>query len=128
MPDNGEKWNLARETVGSGRLSVIMPVFNLEKEIEKNLLSTAELCRRLEFKTSCGLLHSLGQLLNKSFSFLCCHLLFRIPRFLSSALTEADVDHIVNRLYYGLWNYSVRLVVSGLLTSSSVSFINSRLH
>ena len=43
MPDNGEKWNLARETVGSGRLSVIMPVFNLEKEIEKNLVSTAEL-------------------------------------------------------------------------------------
>ncbi len=39
----GERWALARETVGPGRLSVIMPVFNLASQIYDNLVKTAEL-------------------------------------------------------------------------------------
>jgi len=39
----GEKWALTRETVGSGRLSVVMPVYNLASEIADNLAKTAEL-------------------------------------------------------------------------------------
>jgi len=38
-----EKWALARETVGSGRLSVVMPVYNLASQIFDNLARTAEL-------------------------------------------------------------------------------------
>ena len=38
-----EKWSLARETVGDGRLSVVLPVYNLAGEIASNLRSTAEL-------------------------------------------------------------------------------------
>ena len=38
-----EKWALARETVGSGRLSVVMPVYNLASQIFDNLVKTAEL-------------------------------------------------------------------------------------
>ena len=37
-----EKWNLARETVGAGRLSVVMPVYNLADTIEDNIARTAE--------------------------------------------------------------------------------------
>ena len=39
----GEKWAIARETVGSGRLSVVMPVYNLASEIAANIARTAEL-------------------------------------------------------------------------------------
>ena len=39
----GEKWELARETVGGGRLSVVMPVYNLASEIYDNLVKTAGL-------------------------------------------------------------------------------------
>ncbi|MCR5414540.1 MAG: glycosyltransferase [Kiritimatiellae bacterium] len=38
-----EKWSLARETVRNGRLSVVMPVYNLAPAIEKNLRETAAL-------------------------------------------------------------------------------------
>ena len=38
-----EKWVLTRETVGNGRLSVVMPVFNLSSTIDKNLEDTAAL-------------------------------------------------------------------------------------
>lgn len=38
-----EKWALARETVGSGRLSVVMPIYNLATQIFDNLIKTAEL-------------------------------------------------------------------------------------
>ena len=37
-----EKWDLARETVGAGRLSVVMPVYNLADAIEDNIAKTAE--------------------------------------------------------------------------------------
>ena len=39
----GEKWAIARETVGHGRLSVVMPVYNLGTEIAANIARTAEL-------------------------------------------------------------------------------------
>lgn len=39
----GERWSLVRKTVESGRLSVIMPVYNLVSEIYDNLEKTAEL-------------------------------------------------------------------------------------
>ena len=39
----GEKWALTREAVGDGRLSVVMPVYNLASEIADNLAKTAEL-------------------------------------------------------------------------------------
>ncbi len=38
-----EKWALTRETVGEGRLSVVMPVYNLASTIAANLRETAEL-------------------------------------------------------------------------------------
>ena len=38
-----EKWRLTRETVGNGRLSVVMPVYNLAGTIAANLRETAEL-------------------------------------------------------------------------------------
>lgn len=38
-----EKWSLVRETVGNGRLSVIMPMFNLGESVAENLRQTAEL-------------------------------------------------------------------------------------
>ena len=38
-----EKWSLTRETVGNGRLSVIMPAYRLADEIARNLRETAEL-------------------------------------------------------------------------------------
>ena len=38
-----EKWRLTRETVGDGRLSVVMPVYNLAETIVRNLSETAEL-------------------------------------------------------------------------------------
>lgn len=38
-----EMWRLTRETVGDGRLSVVMPVFRLADEIAANLRATAEL-------------------------------------------------------------------------------------
>ena len=38
-----EKWSLTRETVGDGRLSVVLPVYNLAGEIAGNLRATAEL-------------------------------------------------------------------------------------
>ena len=38
-----DMWRLTRETVGEGRLSVVMPVFRLAGEIAANLRATAEL-------------------------------------------------------------------------------------
>ena len=38
-----ERWALARDTIGGGRLSVIMPVYNLADTIEANIAETAEL-------------------------------------------------------------------------------------
>ena len=38
-----EKWQLTRETVGDGRLSIIMPVYNLSGTVTENLRSVAEL-------------------------------------------------------------------------------------
>ncbi len=38
-----EKWVLTRETVGGGRLSVVLPVYNLASTIVDNLRETAEL-------------------------------------------------------------------------------------
>ncbi len=38
-----EKWELTRKAVGAGRLSVIMPVYNLAATIGQNLTETAEL-------------------------------------------------------------------------------------
>ncbi len=40
-----EKWALTRETIGNGRLSIVMPVFNLAATIATNLRETAELFR-----------------------------------------------------------------------------------
>lgn len=41
-----EKWKLTRETVGNGRLSVIMPLYRLAAEAEGNLRTVAELFER----------------------------------------------------------------------------------
>ena len=41
-----EKWKLTRETVGNGRLSVIMPLYRLAAEAEGNLRAVAELFER----------------------------------------------------------------------------------
>jgi len=38
-----EKWEVTRRTVGSGKLSIVMPVYNLAAEVKENLLATAEL-------------------------------------------------------------------------------------
>ncbi len=38
-----EKWALTREMIGDGRLSVVLPVYNLATSIEANLRETAEL-------------------------------------------------------------------------------------
>ena len=43
MTEMEEKWRLTRETIGNGRLSVVMPVYNLSGSIEENLASTAAL-------------------------------------------------------------------------------------
>ena len=48
MPERGgtkreERWSLVREAIGGGRLSVVMPVFNLAAEIGENIAKTAEL-------------------------------------------------------------------------------------
>lgn len=41
-----EKWEIAKEMVGEGRLSVVMPVYNLADKIAANLQKTAELYER----------------------------------------------------------------------------------
>jgi len=43
MIDLEKKWKLTRETVGNGRLSVVMPLFRLVDQAERNLRSVAEL-------------------------------------------------------------------------------------
>jgi glycosyltransferase involved in cell wall biosynthesis len=43
MEATEELWRIARETIGDGRLSVVMPVFRLADDIAANLKSTAEL-------------------------------------------------------------------------------------
>lgn len=43
MTRTAEKWSLVRETLKDGRLSVIMPVFNLEGAVARNIRETAEL-------------------------------------------------------------------------------------
>ena len=37
------KWAIARDAIGDGRLSVIMPVYNLADTIEQNVAETARL-------------------------------------------------------------------------------------
>ena len=37
------KWAIARDAIGIGRLSVIMPVYNLADTIEQNVAETARL-------------------------------------------------------------------------------------
>ncbi|MCQ2368795.1 MAG: glycosyltransferase [Kiritimatiellae bacterium] len=51
MTKNEEKWKLTRETIGNGRLSVIMPAYNLENELKKNLAETAALFRSHQVRT-----------------------------------------------------------------------------
>ena len=43
MTELDELWRLTRDTIGTGRLSVVMPVYNLSATIEGNLVATAEL-------------------------------------------------------------------------------------
>ncbi len=43
MTKTEEKWSLVRETLKDGRLSVIMPLFNLEETVVGNIRETAEL-------------------------------------------------------------------------------------
>ena len=43
MTELDELWRLTRDTIGTGRLSVVMPVYNLSATIEENLVATAEL-------------------------------------------------------------------------------------
>ena len=38
-----EKWQLTRETVGDGRLSVVMPLYHLAAEAQGNLRQVADL-------------------------------------------------------------------------------------
>lgn len=45
MTKNEEKWILTRETIGKGRLSVIMPAYNLKAELKANLIFAADLFR-----------------------------------------------------------------------------------
>ena len=44
-----EKWKLARETIGKDRLSVILPLYHLAAEAEKNLREVADLFEKHEF-------------------------------------------------------------------------------
>lgn len=46
MKGTDERWALTRETIGSDRLSVIMPLYRLAAETEANLRSVAELFER----------------------------------------------------------------------------------
>lgn len=50
MTKKEEKWILTRETIGKGRLSVIMPAYNLSSELEKNLRETAALFREHQIR------------------------------------------------------------------------------
>ena len=43
MTELDELWRLTRDIIGTGRLSVVMPVYNLSATIEGNLVATAEL-------------------------------------------------------------------------------------
>ena len=43
MTELDELWRLTRDTIGTGRRSVVMPVYNLSATIEGNLVATAEL-------------------------------------------------------------------------------------
>ncbi|MBQ8124624.1 MAG: hypothetical protein IJ173_01935, partial [Kiritimatiellae bacterium] len=43
MTKREEKWAAVRERVGDGRLSVVLPVFNLAETIVANLRATAAL-------------------------------------------------------------------------------------
>ena len=43
MTEIDELWRLTRDTIGTGRLSVVMPVYNLSATIEENLVATAAL-------------------------------------------------------------------------------------
>ena len=46
-----EKWALTREMVGAGRLSIVLPLYNLADEVEKNLGETADLFERYGVRT-----------------------------------------------------------------------------
>lgn len=46
-----EKWSLVRETLKKGRLSVIMPIFNLEESVVENIKKTAELFDKNAIRT-----------------------------------------------------------------------------
>ena len=41
-----ERWQLTREKIGAGRLSVVMPVFNLAETVAQNLASVGEVFER----------------------------------------------------------------------------------
>ena len=43
MNDGKVSWKIVKETVGSGRLSVVMPVYNLVDKVASNVRMTAEL-------------------------------------------------------------------------------------
>ena len=43
MTELDELWRLTRDAIGTGRLSVVMPVYNLSDTIEENLVATAAL-------------------------------------------------------------------------------------
>jgi len=43
MTELDELWRLTRDAIGTGRLSVVMPVYNLSATIEENLVATAAL-------------------------------------------------------------------------------------
>ncbi len=46
-----DRWHIVRETVGDGRLSVIMPFYNLASSASRNVLKTAELFESHAVKT-----------------------------------------------------------------------------
>ncbi len=51
MTKREEKWALTRETVGDGRLSVVMPLYRLAAETESNLREVANLFERYRVNT-----------------------------------------------------------------------------
>ena len=46
-----EKWVLTRETVGTDRLSVVMPLYHLASETEANLRTVGDLFEQHEVET-----------------------------------------------------------------------------
>ena len=46
MAATDEKWRIVRETLGEGRLSVVMPLYHLAAKAEPNLRQVADLFER----------------------------------------------------------------------------------